>query len=133
MKRPLLPLILFFPALLAVPAAQADDMSLTVKPVLCITDKRNPSCDMSFLVMWQSLATGYYCLFNDFGDAPVRCWSEEREGRLTDERKVQANFSYWMTGTDPEARLAQVDVEVLRMDSDDRRRKRRTRHVWDIN
>jgi hypothetical protein len=38
-----------------------------------------------------------------------------------------------MTGTDPEARLAQVDVEVLRMDSDDRRRKRRTRHVWDIN
>jgi hypothetical protein len=105
MKRPLLPLILFFPALLAVPAAQADDMSLTVKPVLCITDKRNPSCDMSFLVMWQSLATGY----------------------------VQADFSFWMTGTDPETRLAQVDVEVLRMDSDDRRRKRRTRHVWDIN
>jgi hypothetical protein len=83
--------------------------------------------------MWQSLATGYYCLFNDFGDAPVRCWSEEREGRLTDERNVQADFSFWMTGTDPEARLAQVDVEVLRMDSDDRRRKRRTRHVWDIN
>ena len=133
MMRRLLPIILLLPTLLAVPATQADDMALTVKPVLCITDKRNPSCAMSFLVMWQSLATGYYCLFNDFGDAPVRCWSEEREGRLTDERNVQADFSFWMTGTDPETRLAQVDVEVLRMDSDDRRRKRRTRHVWDIN
>lgn len=119
--------------LLAAGMARADDMTLTVKPVLCITDKRNPSCEMSFLVMWESRSTGYYCLFNDFGDAPVRCWSEKREGRLTDDRTVQTDFSYWMKGTDGEARLAQVDVEVLRMDSDDRRRRRRTRHVWDIN
>ncbi len=132
MRRPLT-LFLLVAALLAAPVANAEDMALTVKPVLCITDKRNPSCSMSFLVVWQSLATGYYCLFNDFGDAPVRCWSEEREGRLTDDRVVETDFSYWMTGTDRQARLAQVDVEVLRMDSDDRRRKRRTRHVWDIN
>lgn len=127
------PLILVVSLLLPTSAAHGEDVELTVKPVLCITDKRNPSCEMSFLVMWESRSTGYYCLFNDFGDAPVRCWSEEREGRLTDDRTVQADFSYWMTGTDGEARLAQVDVEVLRMDSDDRRRKRRTRHVWDIN
>jgi hypothetical protein len=38
-----------------------------------------------------------------------------------------------MTGLDTAARLAQVDVEVLHLDSDDRRRRRRTRHVWDIN
>ena len=132
MQRPRT-LLLLAAALLAAPLANAEDVALTVKPVLCITDKRNPSCRMSFLVVWRSLATGYYCLFNDFGDAPVRCWSEEREGRLTDDRTVKTDFSYWMTGADPEARLAQVDVEVLRMDSDDRRRKRRTRHVWDIN
>jgi hypothetical protein len=63
----------------------------------------------------------------------MRCWNEEREGRLTDERTVRTDFNYWMTGTDPQARLAQVSVEVLRIESDDRRRKRRTRHVWDIN
>ena len=128
-----LAIIMLLPALLAAGNAQAEDMELTVKPVLCITDKRTPVCEMSFLVVWQTALTGYYCLFNDFGDAPVRCWNEEREGRLTDEQTVQENFSYWMIGTDPEARLAQVDIEVLRMDSDDRRRKRRTRHVWDIN
>ncbi len=131
--RRLLSLVMLLPALIAAGGAQAEDMELTVKPVLCITDKLNPSCEMSFLVVWQSGSKGYYCLFNDFGAAPMRCWNEESEGRLTDERIVQESFSYWMIGADPEARLAQVDVEVLRMDSDDRRRKRRTRHVWDIN
>ena len=133
MIRRLLFSLLLLTALFDADQAVAEDMALTVKPLLCIVDSRNPSCDMSFLVVWQSETTGYYCLFNDFGDMPVRCWSEEREGELSDERSVQENFSYWMTGSDEEVRLAQVEVEVLRMDSDDRRRKRRTRHVWDIN
>ena len=131
--RHLIVLLFLLPALFGTDDARAEEMSLKVKPVLCIVDSRTPSCEMSFLVVWESDTTGYYCLFNDFGDTAVRCWSEERDGELSDDRTVQESFSYWMTGTDGEARLAQVEVEVLRMDSDDRRRKRRTRHVWDIN
>ena len=108
-------------------------MQLTVKPVLCITDKRTPSCQMSFLVLWESAQTGYYCLFSDFGKAPIRCWSSELSGRTKDERIVQNDFRYWMQDDISELQLAVVTVEVLRLDSDDRRRKRRTRHVWDIN
>jgi len=131
--RLLVTLALLLPALALAEDKAGDDMRLTVKPVLCITDNRNPSCDMSFLVLWQSGETGYYCLFNDFTEAPVHCWSEELAGRLSDDRIVRENFSYWMAGSDSDSRLAEVTVEVLRMDSDDRRRKRRTRHVWDIN
>ena len=129
--RRLLALSLLF--LAVAPAAQADDMKLSVKPLLCITDDRNAVCEMSFLVVWESGERGYYCLFNDYGEAPVRCWNEEREGQLTDDRTVRETFSFWMTGPDTSNRLAEISVEVLRMDSDDRRRKRRTRHVWDIN
>jgi hypothetical protein len=131
--RLLLTLALLLPALVLAEDQAGDDMRLTVKPVLCITDNRNPSCDMSFLVIWQSGDTGYFCLFTDFIEAPARCWSEERSGRLSDDRIVSESFSFWMTGIDPDTRLAEVTVEVLRMDSDDRRRRRRTRHVWDIN
>ena len=109
------------------------NMRLTVKPLLCIVDKKTPSCDMSFLVVWESAETGYYCLFSDFGEAPIRCWSDERTGRTEDERTVENDFRYWMQDDISELPLALVKVEVLRMDSDDRRRKRRTRHVWDIN
>lgn len=131
--RLLITLVLLLSALALAEDQAGDDMRLTVKPVLCITDNRNPSCDMSLLVVWQSGETGYYCLFNDFTEAPVRCWSEELAGRLSEDRIVRENFSYWMTGSDADSRLAEFTVEVLHMDSDDRRRRRRTRHVWDIN
>ena len=131
--RLLVMLALLLPALAVADESNSDDMQMTVKPLLCITDNRNPSCDMSFLVVWQSITTGYYCLFSDFTDAPMRCWNEERSGQLDDDRTVTQSFSYWMTGTTEGARLAEVTVEVLRLDSDDRRRRRRNRHVWDIN
>ena len=131
--RLLVTLALLLPALALAEDQAGNSMRLTVKPVLCLTDNRNPSCDMSFLVVWQSGETGYYCLFNDFTEAPVRCWSEELAGQLSEDRIVRENFSYWMTGSNPDSRLAEVMVEVLHMDSDDRRRRRRTRHVWDIN
>lgn len=87
---------------------------------------------MTFVVFWQSEQSGYYCLFNDFEEAPLRCWSETRSAELSDERIVQNDFSYWMTDDDIQSLLAVVKVEVLRVGSDDRRRGRRTRHVWDI-
>ena len=129
----LITLALLLPAFALADDQAGDDMRLTVKPVLCITDNRNPSCHMSFLIVWQSGDAGYYCLFNDFTEAPVRCWSEELTARLSEDHVVRENFSYYMTGNDPGSRLAEVMVEVLHLDSDDRRRKRRTRHVWDIN
>lgn len=124
---------LILPAFAMAGDPPGEALELTVKPVLCITDSRNPSCDVAFLVVWESAEAGYYCLFNDFEEASLRCWQAHSEGRTTDERTVAENFSFWMTGEDLVSRLAQVDIEVLRMDSDDRRRKRRQRHVWDIN
>ncbi len=125
--------------LLIAPIAAADETGtqprteLVVKPVLCITDKRTPSCEMSFLVYWQSEAKGYYCVFNDFEKNPLRCWDDDNEGEMTDDRDVSEDFYFWITDEEYSVRLAAAVVEVLRMDSDDRRRRRRTRHVWDIN
>jgi hypothetical protein len=133
MRRLLALSLLLLPALAVAESDGDSSMRLSVKPVLCITDKRTPRCEMSFLIVWQSSVNGYYCLFSNFNEAPVRCWSEERTGTLNDDQSVQGNFSYWMTGDDHDYRLAQVNIEVLRMDSDDRRRRRRNRHVWDIN
>lgn len=121
------------PTLLLAETDGEPGMQLTVKPVLCITDKRTPRCDLAFIVAWESETSGYYCLFNDFGETPLGCWSDERNGSLNDERSIVESFNYWMTDADTDNRLALVAVEVLRMDTDDRRRKRRTRHVWDIN
>jgi hypothetical protein len=131
--RLLVTIALLLPALALAEDQAGDELLLTVKPVLCITDKRTPSCEMSFLIHWQSGTSGYYCLSSDLDETPLRCWNDENTGRLTDDRSVREEFSYWMTADANSVRLAAVTVEVLRMDTDDRRRRRRTRHVWDIN
>lgn len=131
--RLLVTLALLLPAIALGQDPAEGDVRLQVKPVLCVTDNRNPTCELSFLVTWQSGTTGYYCLFNDFGEDPLRCWREEQMGETTEERGFDESFTFWMTGEDLANRLAEVDIEVLKLDSGDRRRNRRTRHVWDIN
>jgi hypothetical protein len=125
--------VLFF-ALLLLPiyGSAEENMQLKVKPALCIVDEQTPSCEMSFVVIWQSDESGYYCLYNDFEQAPLRCWSDQQDGEMSDERTVENEFRFWMAGENKDSPLAVVAVEVLRLDSSDRRRKRRNRHVWDI-
>jgi hypothetical protein len=58
---------------------------------------------------------------------------------MKQERQVTEEFRYWLSqppnGAAPPAgteRLSEVKIEVLRVGSNDRRRERRARHVWDV-
>jgi len=87
---------------------------------------------MTFDVRWKSLVAAEYCL-NDGGQAtPLRCWPSSRAGDLQQQRQVSEEFRYWLTPATGAERLAEVKISVLRVDSADRRRERRARHVWDV-
>ena len=51
---------------------------------------------------------------------------------LVEDRVVVQSFSYWLTGASVDSRLAEAVVEVMSTHSSDRRRHRRSRHVWSI-
>ncbi len=123
-------------ALLAPLLALADgtppDVEITVKPRLCIVDKRTPACESTFTVAWRSRETGYYCVFNELEPDALHCWPQQSAGRLDDERRVSEAFSYTLNEGEDGPAVATAVVEVLEKGSDDRRRRRRTRHVWDI-
>jgi hypothetical protein len=53
-------------------------------------------------------------------------------GALQQEREFSEDFSYWLAAPAGSERLSPVKIEVLRVGSTDRRRERRTRHVWDV-
>ncbi len=112
--------------------AQAD-VRLSVKPVLCVVDERNRACEMAFVVSWESAERGYYCLYNHFAETPLRCWDDELEGRFDEARTVSRGFQYWLTADTATEPVASVAVEVMSVATRDRRRNRRTRHVWDLN
>lgn len=132
MRRGWLAVCLVLLSAAAAAQARAPALDLDVKPVLCIIDRATPACDLRFLVLWKSDATGDYCLFNDFDSTPLACWRDERAGEHTDRRAVSEGFRYWMTPEGDDRVLAAVTIEVLRLDSEDRRRARRSRHVWDV-
>jgi len=111
--------------------AQSDAATLIVKPVLCVTDRRDDGCPLSITVSWRSEHAGDYCLHSDLTDEPIRCWTGAAAGTVTEERVIRETFSYWLTNGAND-KLAEATLELLTTDSDDRRRNRRRRHVWDI-
>jgi hypothetical protein len=115
--------------------ASADDPllpKLRVRPVLCIADRESAQCATVFQIDWQSREPGDYCIGSDRQTEPLRCWTQARTGEHADRVIVTRDFDYWIARRDSERRLRAVRIELLRLHSEDRRRERRSRHVWDV-
>lgn len=117
---------------LPAPAAEKPAARLTVKPQLCVTDKDATVCSMTFNIRWKSETTAEYCLNDSEKSVPLRCWETASAGTHSEKREVSEAFVYWLGAPGGAQRVAEVKIEVLRLDSADRRRERRTRHVWDV-
>lgn len=116
------------------PAAGADVPAarLIVKPLLCVLDRESPVCSMTFNIRWKSEAEREYCLHDSALNEPLRCWPMMLSGTHSQKREVSEAFVYWLAAPGGAQRAAEVKIEVLRLDSADRRRDRRARHVWDV-
>ena len=113
------------------PAAADAPVHLFVKPVLCVLDHGATSCAMTFDIHWKSDASTDVCL-NDGASKPLRCWTAANSGQDSQERAVAEDFAFWLSNPAGTTRLTEVKISVLRVDSADRRRERRARHVWDV-
>jgi hypothetical protein len=116
------------------PAAGADVPAarLIVKPLLCVLDRESPVCSMTFNIRWKSEVEREYCLNDSALSTPLRCWPTTLSGAHSQTREVSEAFVYWLGAPGSAQRAAEVKIEVLRLDSSDRRRDRRARHVWDV-
>jgi hypothetical protein len=117
----------------AIPSAAADKpVKLIVKPLLCLVDKGATSCNVLFDIRWKSVLPAEYCLNDTALTTPLRCWPSAVAGEHQHQREVSEDFIFWLSPPAGTERVAEAKVEVLRVGSDDRRRERRTRHVWDV-
>ena len=116
------------------PAFPADTPAarLIVKPLLCVTDKDSTTCSMDFDIRWKSAVAAEYCLNDSARSAPLRCWVTANAGAHQEKREVSEAFVYWLGAPGSAQRVAEVKIDVLRLDSADRRRERRMRNVWDV-
>jgi hypothetical protein len=119
-------------ALVSPTFAAEPPVKLVVKPLLCVIDKGATDCTVTFDVRWQSARPEEYCLSDSVQTTPLRCWPRALAGALQQERVFSEDFLYWLAAPTGGERLSPVKIEVLRVGSTDRRRERRTRHVWDV-
>jgi hypothetical protein len=113
-------------------AADPVPVKLVVKPLLCVIDKNETACTINFDVRWTSVLAAEYCLNDSSRPTPLRCWPRADSGEHTQERVVSEEFVFWLSPATGTERVAEAKIEVLRVGSDDRRRERRARHVWDV-
>ena len=106
--------------------------TLRVRPVLCIADREAAPCETLFRIDWTSPRPGDFCLGSDRQSAPLRCWTAANAGAHDDATIVTRDFEYWLAAPNDPQRLTAVKVELLYLRSEDRRRQRRSRHVWDV-
>ena len=109
-----------------------DAPRLRVRPVMCIAVRNSETCATVFEIDWKSSAPGDYCLGSDERREPLRCWTQASTGAHSDRVTVTRDFYYWITTSGEARRLSAVKVELLRLHPEDRRRERRSRHVWDV-
>jgi hypothetical protein len=113
-------------------AADPEPVKLVIKPVLCVMDKGATTCAVTFDIRWKSVEPGEYCLNDSVQAVPLRCWPRALAGEMQQQREFSEDFRYWLALPAGGERLSEVKIEVLRVGSNDRRRERRTRHVWDV-
>jgi hypothetical protein len=113
-------------------AAEPPPVKLVIKPLLCVLDKTATTCAITFDIRWKSTEPADYCLADSVSPQPLRCWQRTAAGEMKHPRRFAEDFAFWLAPPAGDTRLAEVKIEVLRLGSKDRRRERRTRHVWDV-
>lgn len=113
-------------------AAEPPPVKLVIKPLLCVLDKNAATCAITFDVRWKSARPAEYCLGDNKTPAPLHCWPRALAGDLKHERRFSEDFTFWLSPPTGGVHVSEVKIEVLRVGSTDRRRERRTRHVWDV-
>jgi len=114
-------------------AVSSPELTITVKPKLCLRYSSADICDVEVEVSWNDTVEADYCLFSD--QAPedhIRCWQGVNQAQLSELRSLEADLTYWLSLPGQTNKLVEAKVELATIVSSERRRSSRRRHVWNL-
>ncbi len=118
-------------------AAQDGDLStaevtLVVKPNICVAPRGEASCTSSMDIRWTSSRSGAYCLHSNRSAQPLFCWYGEASGQYLDRVKLSEDLHYRISVVDSRDWLASVTVKLAALKPHRRYPRRRNRLPWSI-
>lgn len=104
---------------------------LRIQPSVCLLQPGETICRTDVAIEWSSTVVLLACLSRlDIAD-PLRCWRDEQRGEFRETLTTERSTVYLLTSPDNET-LAEAKLDVLAVQPADKRRSRRSRHVWDL-
>lgn len=105
---------------------------ITVTPSLCITDARTDACDLRLEIRWEAVAIDLHCVRGQGDETTLQCWTAALDGETAVRRVISEPLEIRLEAGQDATVVAATLVDVLSKDVGDRRRRRRTRYVWDV-
>lgn len=108
------------------------DLTLTVKPHLCLRHADGDECRVEVIIDWRSNTAANFCLFSDLDKTSLQCWDHQQNGNRIELRVISEDLNYWVSIEGTSEKLAQRSVKIATLVSDERRSLRQRRHIWSL-
>ena len=108
------------------------ELTLRVKPTLCLRYSTGESCKLTIEVIWRDSAPNSYCLHSQQDQQPLQCWTSSTGEMLTDDREMSEDLIYWLSRPGEPDKLVTATVAMATVVEDEKRTRTRRRHIWNL-
>ncbi len=109
----------------------SSDVTLIIKPNICVASRGEKNCISSFDISWSSKHTGNYCLGVANEQQNLKCWQAADSGFYRHKTSIYEDLSYWLTSMVTDIQLAKSTVKFAAL-KPHRKHGRRSRLPWSI-
>ncbi len=114
-----------------IPELTSSEVTLVIKPNICVASRGEKNCISSFDISWYSNRVGDYCLRTANEKQSLKCWQSEDSGFFKHKISIQQDLSYWISSMITNNHLAKSTVKFAAL-KPHRKHNRRSRLPWTI-
>ena len=108
------------------------DISLIIKPNICIAGRGEPACESSMNISWESEEVGDYCLHSALSEGALACWDLATSGRYQDRVILNDDVMYWMAYPGTQEKLVTNVIKFAALKPHRKFPRRRSRLPWSL-
>lgn len=108
------------------------NITLTIRPHICIAPRGESSCISRIEVSWQSDRLTDVCLHTGVEDAPLNCWNQSRSGEFDHRVTILNDLDYWLTAIGSAQVVVKSTVKYAALRPHRKHKRRRSVLPWSI-
>lgn len=108
-------------------------ISITIKPGLCLRFARGERCDVDVDIKWRAGQLGRYCVFSESNTAsPIKCWDRAASGQVDTKVSIEGDLRFWLSDQQGSTVLAETVLRLATVIKNQNRDRHGRRHIWNL-